>query len=455
MTKLLSNNIAIGWLRNGIIALGFAGIYSIVLVILRTPQLAWLIENTAIFKSTLIVHVNLSVLVWLLSVVCIIWSDQIKHIFLGEICLYTALAGTIMITISPFCGSSTPIMNNYIPMLENIIFVIGLSLFGSAVLIFAANNLYEHSSILFRDFYQGTNYETLFLKFAAWSASIIFIAVWHCFVQSYLALRKVIDLVAMELEFYYELLYWSGGHLLQFLFCQILIVVWIVLSSRLWHRETIFTRLYLYLLVLNCVLAITGLMGHHLYDIIDAEFKIYYTNHMRYLGGIVPAMSLILLAYETFTQKIKVSSHSYIAASIICSSLLFLFGGLIGLLIKGVNVSIPAHYHGSIVAITIAFMGFAYFLCITTQKTTDTSLLKKMNYQIYTITLGQALHIGGLAIAGGYGVLRKTPGVELELSAYLAMGMVGIGGIIAIVGGLMFVVICGKNLFYRVPNFKE
>jgi hypothetical protein len=260
----------------------------------------------------------------------------------------------------------------------------------------------------------------------------------------------------MELEFYYELLYWSGGHLLQFLFCQILIVVWVVLSSELWRRETIFNKFYLYLLILNCVLAIVGLMGHHLYDIIDAEFKIYYTNHMRYLSGIAPATSLILITYEAFTQKIKAQNHSYITASIICSSLLFLFGGLIGIRMKGVNVSIPAHYHGSIVAITIAFMGFAYFLCTTTaQKSTDTSLLRKMSYQIYTITLGQALHIGGLAIAGGYGVLRKTPGVELELSAYIAMGMVGVGGIIAIVGGLMFVVICGKNLFYRTPNFKE
>jgi cytochrome c oxidase subunit 1 len=31
-------------------------------------------------------------------------------------------------------------------------------------------------------------------------------------------------------------------------------------------------------------------------------------------------------------------------------------------MIRGVNVVIPAHYHGSIVGITLAFMGLAYVL---------------------------------------------------------------------------------------------
>jgi len=57
------------------------------------------------------------------------------------------------------------------------------------------------------------------------------------------------------------------------------------------------------------------------------------------------------------------------------------------------------------------------------------------------------LHVAGLALAVGYGVLRKTPGSDIPFSAKMYMGMVGGGGLIAIIGGLMFVYICAKNLY--------
>lgn len=44
--------------------------------------------------------------------------------------------------------------------------------------------------------------------------------------------------------------------------------------------------------------------------------------------------------------------------ALLLSFLLFAFSGIIGLLISVVHVTIPAHYHGSIVGITIAIMGY-------------------------------------------------------------------------------------------------
>jgi hypothetical protein len=57
------------------------------------------------------------------------------------------------------------------------------------------------------------------------------------------------------------------------------------------------------------------------------------------------------------------------------------------------------------------------------------------------------LHIAGLALAGGYGILRKNPDGEIALAAKFYMGMLGGGGLIAIIGGLMFVYICVKRLY--------
>ncbi|MFN7452136.1 MAG: hypothetical protein ACK5R5_04440, partial [Alphaproteobacteria bacterium] len=53
------------WLMLGVAALAIAGLFSLILVIARTPQLAGLKE---LFSVALVVHVDLSVLVWFLAV---------------------------------------------------------------------------------------------------------------------------------------------------------------------------------------------------------------------------------------------------------------------------------------------------------------------------------------------------------------------------------------------------
>jgi hypothetical protein len=95
-------------------------------------------------------------------------------------------------------------------------------------------------------------------------------------------------------------------------------------------------------------------------------------------------------------------------------------------------------------------MGFAYIICSPKLSLSQIGIVSTLNklqvWQIYIITFGQILHIGGLAFAGGYGILRKTVVAELAISAKIAMGLMGAGGLIAIIGGLMFVFICGKRL---------
>ena len=54
------------------------------------------------------------------------------------------------------------------------------------------------------------------------------------------------------------------------------------------------------------------------------------------------------------------------------------------------------------------------------------------------------MHIVGLVWSGGYGVQRKVAGADQVLRSTqetLGMGLMGLGGLIAIVGGVMFVVI--------------
>ena len=496
-----NNSLMFAWLKLGILSLGFAGLYSVILVVLRTPQLADFFPNPHIFKSALIIHVNLSVLIWLLSITASVWGYTLssRDLIAGSskkmdtvvkprydiVCIniYPKLAflSTILIAISPIAGHN-PVMNNYIPMLENIVFILGLSLFGVTLLLYAISVLY---------FFDWMNLNNL-VNFTILSTIIMFILSFVCFGLSYKALQNIIQIIPIEIEFYYELLFWSGGHLLQFIYTQILIFIWVTLFRELIGRELKFQKFYLFLLYLNFVFGILIVCGHISYDIIDGSFKEFYTNHMKYLGGIAPVLCLIGMGCEFLGYFYVPLCHSresgnlekkeWIPASagitlkadgniiktiLLCSITLFLLGGLIAMNITGINVVIPAHYHGSIVGISIACMGYSYLgINVIPAKGNPEKSIRKMDSRfrendikkrrnnimsiiIYLLTFGQILHILGLAFAGGYGVMRKDPNSVMPVSAKRVMGMMGGGGMIAIVGGLMFVYICGKTMFLK------
>jgi len=63
--------------------------------------------------------------------------------------------------------------------------------------------------------------------------------------------------------------------------------------------------------------------------------------------------------------------------------------------------------------------------------------------QIWLYAAGQLAHVAGLAWSGGYGVQRKV-GAEQVLRSVeqtLAMGMMGLGRLVAVAGGMLFLVL--------------
>ena len=62
---------------------------------------------------------------------------------------------------------------------------------------------------------------------------------------------------------------------------------------------------------------------------------------------------------------------------------------------------------------------------------------------------GQFLHIMGLAWTGGYGVQRKTAGLAQGLEQFsqiAGMGLMGLGGLVSVIGGLLFLVVAYKTI---------
>jgi heme/copper-type cytochrome/quinol oxidase subunit 1 len=128
--------------------------------------------------------------------------------------------------------------------------------------------------------------------------------------------------------------------------------------------------------------------------------------------------------------------------ALVWSLVLFVAGGVLGALIAGVNTIIPAHYHGSIVGVTLALMGLTYHLLPELGFGRPAGRMARIQPVLYGA--GQLLHIGGLAASGALGIQRKTAGTAQGLEGVWTkafMGIMGLGGLLAVIGGILFVLV--------------
>jgi heme/copper-type cytochrome/quinol oxidase subunit 1 len=173
-----------------------------------------------------------------------------------------------------------------------------------------------------------------------------------------------------------------------------------------------------------------------------------FTWLMRY-GGSLAALPLSLALLHGLWHAGKATgSGQPLRAALIVSMILFGAGGAIGFLISGTNVTIPAHYHGNIVGVTLAFMGLTYLLL--PQLGFRAPEVKLARLQPWLYGGGQLLHVLGLVISGGYGVQRKVAGAAQALDSVgrvTGMGLMGVGGLISIAGGFLFIYVCYRSMW--------
>ena len=144
---------------------------------------------------------------------------------------------------------------------------------------------------------------------------------------------------------------------------------------------------------------------------------------------------------------------TYLRAALVSSLVLFAAGGALGFMITGLDIVIPAHYHGTTVGVTIAFMGLTYYLL--PRLGFGPLPVRMATVQPYLYGGGQLIHIIGLAWTGGYGVQRKTAGLAQgldRLGEIIGMGLMGLGGLISVVGGLLFLIVAYKSMRGRADT---
>ncbi|MCL4184857.1 MAG: cbb3-type cytochrome c oxidase subunit I [Burkholderiaceae bacterium] len=431
-------SIAAGWLLLGVAALIGAGLFSILLVLARTPYFANLVPAGDFFRIALVVHVDLSVLVWFVSMAGMLWSIDTSPRFtpIGWFALWLTALGTLFMAAAPFTGAATPVMSNYVPVLENDTFLYGLIVLGAGFTLLTLRSFLAPARMSLQ--LDGADALRFGLKAAAVSSAVTLMALVWSLVE-----------VPRELDTrtYYELLFWGPGHVVQFTWTLLMLVAWAWLATLTGSPLPLSPRIVVLVYAIGLVSVFAAPLIYLNWSVLSVEHQKMMTWLMRFGGGLAILPMALALAVALFRRVHATPATRPLRASLIASLLLFSVGGIIGFLIKGSDVRVPAHYHGSIVGVTLALMGVAYALLPRLGYREATG--RVADWQPWVYGGGQLLHILGLMWSGGYGVQRKVAGAEQTLRStqeVLGMGLMGFGGLLAIVGGMMFVVVVLRSV---------
>ncbi|WP_316364914.1 cbb3-type cytochrome c oxidase subunit I [Candidatus Thiodiazotropha sp. CDECU1] len=430
MPRLGHRTLAARWLQLGVLALGLAGLFALLLVLSRTPGSESFFPWVDFFRTALVVHVDQSVLIWFLAMAGLVWCLTTQagstSIRLQYLAFYLALIGTLGVAMAAFIGDGAPLMNNYVPVLQRPLFFIMLGLFGLGIALQALIGLHSTRGALWGDHLPSLAAFTVAVALLV-SLAALLTAWW----------QMPADVAGQS---YYEYLFWGAGHTLQFAYTQLIILAWLWLALHSGVSLPGDSRWYFWLLILGIAPVLLVPVIYLLHQTVSIESRTAFTQLMQYGGGVAVTPIGLLIFIGLLRADRAGPEARPLRRSLWMSMLLFFCGGAIALFISGVNTIIPAHYHGSIVGVTMGLMGLAYLLLPKLGYPPVQGRLAELQPWIYGV--GQLLHITGLALSGAMGIQRKTAGAAQgldTLSAKLAMGVMGIGGLLAVIGGVIFV----------------
>jgi hypothetical protein len=426
--------LAAAWLLLGVAALLGSGLFSLLLVAARAPFLAPLFPAADFFHTALVVHVDLSVLVWFVACAGMLWTlaSTERALDLAWASFVLALLGTAVMTLAPFFGAGRPVMSNYVPVLDEPVFLFGLTLFGLGFAGTSARALLAPERV-------GVDLPPAgALRFGLNAAAVAAALAVFALIWSWHAVPQ--DLAGKA---YYELLFWGPGHVVQFAWTLVMLVAWLWLASASGAPVPLSPRIVTLVLGVGLAAVFATPVIYLAWDVTAVEHHRMFTWLMRFGGGVaILPMALAVLAALVRAGPARRPEARPLRAALVSSLVLFAAGGGIGFLIQGSDVRVPAHYHGAIVGITLAMMGLVYALLPRLGLGTPGERLA--HWQPYVYSLGQLLHILGLVWSGGYGVQRKVAGAAQVLRTpqeVAGMALMGIGGLVAVVGGVLFIVV--------------
>lgn len=395
------------------------------------------------------------------------------------------LIGVVVNNMAVASGDASVMMTSYVPMPANPNFYLGLILFAVGALIGCF--VFLGTLVIAKDekTYEGS---IPLVTFGALTACIIAVYTIACgaivLVPTWLWSLGFINHIDAAM---YRIMWWAFGHASQQINVAAHVAVWyaiaaIVFGARPLSEKVSRMAFFLYIAFLQLAAA------HHL--LVDPglspTWKIFNTSYAMYLavlasmvhGLTVPGSIEVAQRAKGYTKGLfqwlrKAPWGNPVFSGMFISLVGFGFiGGISGVVMgtEQINIIIhntiyvPGHFHATVViGTTLAFMALTYFL-IPVLFRKQISFPRLAKWQPYLFGLGMSVFTLAMMGAGTLGVERRhwdmaftdaVLGFDYPASAYTLMGIMGVAGMLAIVGGAIFILVTVVSIFFGKPVESE
>jgi cytochrome c oxidase subunit I len=390
------------------------------------------------------------------------------------------VVGTLMTQWTMWTGRADVLFTSYVPLRAHPAYYLGIILFAVGTLV--AVGIYFASLVVAKreKTYEGS---VPLVTFGATTAAIIaVITLVHgaaIYIPTFLWSLGLMNLDPQV----YRMVWWGLGHSSQQINVAAMVAVWYMLGGLTVGAVVLNEKISRSAFVLY-VLFISMASAHHL--LVDPGFgpawKVWNTSYFMYMavlasmlhGFTVPAGIEIGQRIRGFTRgtfdwlrRAPWGDPGF--SSLILSIIVFGFvGGITGVTIGTEQINIiahntlrvPGHFHATVVSGTVmAFMGVTYYVIpLIFQKKVAFWPLAKI--QPYLFAGGMLIFSVAMTFAGNFGVPRRHWDItfsgapfEYQFSpvADLMLGITALGGLIAAVGGGIYILVTVWSVFLGQP----
>ncbi|HAU58509.1 MAG TPA: cytochrome C oxidase subunit I [Comamonadaceae bacterium] len=467
-----------------VVALLVGGLLAIGVVLTRWPAVHWLAADT--FYMVLTAHGIDMLIFWIIffeiAVLYFASSTLLRCRIATPKIAWAAFAlmviGAVVNNVSVFQGGSSVMMTSYVPMMAHWSFYLGLILFAVGALI-ACFVFFGTLVVAKREkTYEGS---VPLVTFGAITAAIIAVFTISSgaiiLIPTFLMAIGVINEVDPLI---YRTIWWAFGHSSQQINVAAHISIWYAVAAIAFGAKPMSERVsrgafLLYILFLQLASA------HHLLADpgISTEWKVVNTSYFMYfavLASMIHALSIpgameVAQRAKGYNKGLfewlrKAPWGNPVFSGVFISLVGFGFlGGITGVMMGTEQLNllihntiyVPGHFHATVVVgTTLTFMSLTYFLIPVLFRR---EMINPGLARIQPYLFGFSMYFFCLVMmgAGTLGVSRRhwdmafsgaALAYEWPGAAYLMMGLVGIGGMVAIVGGAIYVYITVGSLLW-------
>jgi cytochrome c oxidase subunit 1 len=391
------------------------------------------------------------------------------------------VTGALIVEWAQLSGRADVLFTSYPPLKAHSMFYLGVIFFAVGALLVTCQFFATLVIAKREKTYEGS--VPLVVYGAITAAIIAVITLVHgalVYIPTFLWSIGVIDTIDPQM---YRMLWWALGHSSQQINVAAMVAIWYLLGALTVGAVVLNEKVSRSAFVLY-ILFISMASAHHL--LVDPGFspawKIVNTSYFMYMavlasmihGFTVPAGMELGMRLRGFTDGLfgwlrRAPWRDPGFSSLVLSVVVFGFvGGITGVTLGTEQINIiahntmrvPGHFHSTVVSGTaLAFMGATYYLLplIFRRKV---AIWKLATIQPYLFAGGLLLLVMGMTFAGSFGVPRRHWDISFSQAPFdvqfnpavdLFLAIMGIGGVIAVIGALSFILIAVKSVFFGEP----